>query len=189
MKIKIIVDFLNKPTTSLSYRRKFLSATAATFSAGLVIPRQWVKPVVETVVLPAHAQTTTQDDDPPGPSCTLACSNVILEILLSVSGDRITDTTDVITLQYRLTNNSCEAIDTTEDFHIANSEPNGFPDSLIELETLGVVNPYTTATTTGLMSPISDCDVEAVWRLDFSVNDIACPQVSASLPCDTFDSG
>lgn len=57
-------------------RRKLLKSLAA--SGGFVatsksLPEQWSKPVVDAVLLPAHAQTTEIDDVPtdPGPGCTI----------------------------------------------------------------------------------------------------------------------
>ena len=43
-------------------RRKLLKTLTATGAAATVIPAVWSKPLVESVVLPAHAQTTTFDE-------------------------------------------------------------------------------------------------------------------------------
>jgi len=47
--------------TKKTNRRKFLGAAAVSTAAGFTIPKKWVRPVVESVVLPAHAQTSTVD--------------------------------------------------------------------------------------------------------------------------------
>ena len=39
-------------------RRKLLKGTAVGLGAALTMPKEWVKPVVDTVTLPAHAQTS-----------------------------------------------------------------------------------------------------------------------------------
>ena len=39
-------------------RRRVLSRILFSSSVAVVLPAQWVKPVVETVLLPAHAQTS-----------------------------------------------------------------------------------------------------------------------------------
>ena len=43
-------------------RRKLLKTLTATGAAATVIPAVWSKPLVESVILPAHAQTTTFDE-------------------------------------------------------------------------------------------------------------------------------
>ena len=56
----------NKPSDkSIKARRKLLKtliagggAATTVGATGLVIPKQWIKPVVDSVMLPAHAQTT-----------------------------------------------------------------------------------------------------------------------------------
>lgn len=46
-----------KPTNN---RRKLLSTVAATATASVVVSKQWVKPIIESVVLPAHAKTSNE---------------------------------------------------------------------------------------------------------------------------------
>ena len=38
-----------------SHRRKFLGAATLGATAGIVFPKVWTKPVIESVILPAHA--------------------------------------------------------------------------------------------------------------------------------------
>lgn len=47
-------------------RRKLIQllATGGVVTSAKVIPTDWAKPVVETVALPAHAQTTEEDSGP-----------------------------------------------------------------------------------------------------------------------------
>ncbi len=53
--LKMIKDRVNKKDT----RRRLLTALAATGATGLVLPEKWARPAVDSVMLPAHAQTTT----------------------------------------------------------------------------------------------------------------------------------
>lgn len=41
-----------------NHRRKFLGAVATTTAAGAAMPQQWLKPVINSVVIPVHAQTS-----------------------------------------------------------------------------------------------------------------------------------
>lgn len=60
-------------------RRKLLRTLAAgsgVVLTGTSLPDKWSRPVVDSVVLPAHAQTTGQDDKPrgdPEPTCSGGC--------------------------------------------------------------------------------------------------------------------
>lgn len=62
-------------------RRKALKtalAGGAVVTAGSV-PAKWVAPVVEAVVLPAHAQTSTAESSSDAEDETLSCNNIIYE--------------------------------------------------------------------------------------------------------------
>lgn len=46
-------------------RRRLLQllAVGGVFAGGKMLPETWVKPVIDEVVLPTHAQMTAQDDE------------------------------------------------------------------------------------------------------------------------------
>jgi len=46
-------------------RRKVLKGAAAAVASTALLPDAWVKPVLRTVVVPAHAQTTVVTTSPP----------------------------------------------------------------------------------------------------------------------------
>ncbi len=51
----------NKPDAHGQARRRLLLTLAATggaFAAANVLPRQWTRPIIDTIVVPAHAQAT-----------------------------------------------------------------------------------------------------------------------------------
>ena len=56
-------------------RRRLIKAIAGSGSVIVgtkVVPKEWIKPVVDSVILPAHAQITPPPPDP-GPSLSLTC--------------------------------------------------------------------------------------------------------------------
>lgn len=62
------------------HRRRFLGASAATLATGAAIPKTWVKPVVDSVLLPAHAQTSgCQSTKLTVPGAKVSCSDGELE--------------------------------------------------------------------------------------------------------------
>lgn len=62
----------DKPSCGeVQHRRRLLTAIAAAGVAGTTLPDRWSKPVVDAVLLPAHAQAT--------PGCVLTCISAIEE--------------------------------------------------------------------------------------------------------------
>ncbi|MDH3376590.1 MAG: twin-arginine translocation signal domain-containing protein [Gammaproteobacteria bacterium] len=68
-----------------SSRRKALKTLAATGAVAGVIPKKWATPVVDAMVLPAHAQTTCA----PLGSCTSGMSAVVTAAVVLGGGDLV----------------------------------------------------------------------------------------------------
>lgn len=65
---------MNEKKVTVSRRNilKTFSAGSGVVAAGSVLPEAWVKPIVNQVVLPAHAQTTDDSDASAGGVTTTA---------------------------------------------------------------------------------------------------------------------
>lgn len=137
-------------------RRKALKALA------VGAPAVWAKPVVDSVVLPAHASTT----------CPLSCNNLVVEILLNTN--EITSPTQEVTIQLRATNNSCESYDTFDQW-AQFSVPAGYGVHLGDLwDAIGVIDPQQTATSAVGSGVVSNCLSNGTARFLFEarINDV-----------------
>lgn len=87
-------------------RRKAIKGLAAT------APVLWAKPIVDSVMLPVHAQTSPDDDDDDGPGC----ADIVFE-MTSPSSEWINGQDLSITI--RVTNNSDQPFDVSDDDEVS----------------------------------------------------------------------
>ena len=66
---------MNKHKNTLKSRRQCLLMVSSVTGASIAMPTSWVKPVVNSMLLPAHAQSSTMP--------TLSCSEIIVEPIRS----------------------------------------------------------------------------------------------------------
>lgn len=65
----------NEPSQRSDGRRRVLSAILWGGSAVVTLPESWTRPVIQSVLLPAHAQTSAPDEEPDSEDGTFSCTN------------------------------------------------------------------------------------------------------------------
>ena len=162
------------------HKRKLLKSIAAT---GLVGSSGWIKPVVQTTILPAHAQT----------SIALSCESATFSI---TSPTIFIVIPQVVQVDATIVNNSSQSIDpnSPSGFSFSSSgTPGGwFPGSWITFvrDTMGIVPPGESRTVshTGTVSNPLNCNGGVVqWTVNgVSFNNQSCGNEALQISCGLF---
>lgn len=168
---------------SREYRRGALKALA--MSAHVV----WVQPIVNSIVLPAHAQLSVVPD----------CSNII--IAMSTMTTSVNLPGGMVDVTISVTNNSSQPLDVSDSNQISFSSgspsgwQNGAPGNnfVVLVQSIGVVQPGQTeqVTHTGTIVSAADCGAlnpnNVTWRLTATIpiDGTTCPDVFLNVPCTT----
>jgi len=120
-------------------RRKILETATAGTAIGIILPKAWIKPIVESVILPAHAQASTSESF----SCEITGSPNVQIFSGSSTGPFIYTITNTGTED--LTNTSGGIGNVTSGVGFSTSLPS-LPDPFVPGDTINF--PINTITTT-----------------------------------------
>lgn len=73
----------NTSVVSKKNRRKLLQLFTVTSGSAVFLPNQWVKPVINSVITPAHAETSGVESPKPFDPPVLACGIIDVEFVLT----------------------------------------------------------------------------------------------------------
>lgn len=152
-------------------RRRVLMSVLGASGSAVVMPGRWTKPFVDSVLLPAHAQTTE--------AAPLTCSDIDTEFtssleLIPVPGD--------VTITFCVTNNGTVPYDSFS-IGFANT-PNGWIDWVDQVESdIGTVPPGETRCSEQTRT-VTACGVgTSTWEIIFNVDGDDC-EASIVVNCE-----